>query len=195
MKLLVGLGNPGKEYTNTLHNAGFKGIDALAEYLGVSNWSKQFKGLVIKGQHQGVRYILLKPQTFMNLSGESVVACKEYFKVKLKDIMVLSDDLDLPFGTIRYREKGGHGGHNGLRSIIRLCGDNEFQRIKIGIGRPQRGRGQISSYVLQRLSPEVEKELDMSIIKTVEYQLNFISGQPIHIHSENNNHAEKDNTQ
>lgn len=187
MKLLVGLGNPGQEYEDTPHNAGFRAIDALANHLGSTDWSKRFKGLVVKGRYRGTQFLLLKPQTYMNISGESLVACKGYFKIELEDIIVLSDDLDLPFGTIRYRKKGGHGGHNGLRNIIQLCGSNEFHRIKIGIGRSIKSREKVSSYVLNKPSQEVRQILESSIEKTIEHQLNFILERPIQVHSKNNN--------
>ncbi len=187
MKLLVGLGNPGQEYENTLHNAGFRAINALANNLGSTNWTNNFKGLVVKSRFRGEPFLLLKPQTYMNISGESLVACKSYFKIEIEDVMVLSDDLDLPLGTIRYREKGGHGGHNGLRSIIQLCGSNEFHRIKIGIGRPKNSGEKVSSYVLNRPSREIQKVLESSIEQTIEYQMNFILGEPIQVHSQNAN--------
>ncbi len=183
MKLLVGLGNPGQEYENTLHNAGFRAIDALVAHLGLANWSNRFKGLIMKSSFQGTPFLLLKPQTYMNVSGESVVACKAYYKIEISNIIVLSDDLDLPLGTLRYREKGGHGGHNGLRNIIQLSGSNEFHRLKIGIGRPGKSSEKISNYVLNKPSHEAQEALGKSIEQSVKHQLDFILEKPIQVQS------------
>ncbi|PCI30720.1 MAG: aminoacyl-tRNA hydrolase [SAR324 cluster bacterium] len=183
MKIIVGLGNPGKKYEGTLHNAGFAAIDCLAETLGALQWTQRFKGLVAQGRYQGESFILLKPQTYMNVSGESVLACKQFFKADLEDVLVLSDDLDLAAGTLRYRAKGGHGGHNGLRNIIQLCGGNLFPRIKIGIGRPQ-GVKQVASYVLNKPPLEVQLLVEESIRQTTEYQLAFLKGLEIQIHQQ-----------
>lgn len=180
MRLIVGLGNPGQKYEKTLHNAGFSAIDCLAESISAPSWSKRFKGLVCQGNYEGSSYVLLKPQTFMNLSGEAVLACKQFFKLEPEEILVLSDDLDLPVGTLRYRAKGGHGGHNGLRNIIQLCGGNEFHRIKIGIGRP-RGMGNVVSHVLNKPSLETRLEVDESIERSVSYQIDFLKGRQIQI--------------
>ena len=136
MKFIVGLGNPGNKYKGTLHNVGFQTLDLLAANLGERQWSQKFKGEIIQGRIGEDPYVLLKPMTYMNISGESVLACMQFFKLDLEDILVVSDDIDRSLGTLRYRKSGGHGGHNGLRSITQLCGGNDFHRIKIGIGRP-----------------------------------------------------------
>lgn len=180
MKLIVGLGNPGKQYQNTLHNAGFLALDALSSRLNADQWVKRFKGLIRQGSYQDCGYILLKPQTFMNVSGESVLACLQFFKIPIEDILVISDDIDRPAGSLRYRSTGGHGGHNGLRNIIQLLGVNHFHRIKIGIGRPD-GRQAVSNYVLSKPSQKMADAITDAIQQTVEYQLDFIRNKTIQI--------------
>ncbi|MGK0289748.1 MAG: PTH1 family peptidyl-tRNA hydrolase [bacterium] len=179
MKLIVGLGNPGNDYEGTLHNVGFSALDELAGTLNVSHWGKQFKGLMAQGLYQGHKFILLKPQTYMNLSGESVQACAKFYKIDVQDIIVASDDLDLPPGKLRYRETGGHGGHNGLRNIIQHFG-NQFARLRIGIGRPAKG-GDVSNYVLGKPSKGNQNDIATSIEDTVNYLLQFIQDEAIQI--------------
>lgn len=180
MKLIVGLGNPGDKYQNTLHNAGFLAIDQLAEKLSVFNWTSKFKGLITQGTFNGERFILLKPQTYMNVSGESVQACMQFYKIELENVIVVSDDLDRGMGLLRYRTSGGHGGHNGIRDIIQRCGGNTFHRLRIGIGRPT-GKMQVSDYVLSRPAGDVQHLFDDAISDTVGYLANFIEGAPVQI--------------
>ncbi|CAD5313079.1 unnamed protein product [Arabidopsis thaliana] len=135
--LIVGLGNPGKKYQGTRHNVGFEMVDALADAEGISMNTVNFKALFGKGVIGNIPIMLAKPQTFMNLSGESVGQIVSFYKIPLKQVLVVYDDLDLPFGKLRLLPKGGHGGHNGMRSIIdRLKGSRDFPRLRIGIGRP-----------------------------------------------------------
>ncbi len=139
MKLIVGLGNIGKEYAHTRHNVGFDTIDILADALGVDfKEEKKLKGLIAMVNNMGHKAILLKPTTYMNLSGESVLACMKYYNLTIDDIIVISDDLDMSPGKVRYREVGSAGGHNGLKNIISLCGGDRFKRVKIGIDRDKR---------------------------------------------------------
>ncbi len=180
MKLIVGLGNPGSKYQDTLHNVGFKALDTLAEGLRESQWSQKFKGDFIRGRVENDSYVLLKPMTYMNISGESVLACLQFFKLELEDMLVVSDDIDRPLGSLRYRKSGGHGGHNGLRSIIQLCGGNDFHRIKIGIGRPE-GRMGVSNYVLGQLTSEMDQKIKPAIERTIDYLTLFIRGETIQI--------------
>ena len=180
MKLVVGLGNPGSRYQDTLHNVGFLSLDALAEKVSADNWLSRFKGLMTRGSLQGCPYILLKPQTYMNVSGESVLACLQFFKIPISDVLVISDDIDRPAGSLRYRASGGHGGHNGLRNIIQLFGSNDFPRIKIGIGRPN-GRQKVADYVLSRPSSDVADLIDQAIEKIVDHQMDFILDRTIQI--------------
>lgn len=147
MKLIVGLGNPGKEYENTRHNIGFKAIDLIADKKGVSLNNEKFKGIFYKGDG----YILAKPLTYMNLSGEFVQALTTFFKIDKKDILVIYDDMDLPCGDLRYRAKGSAGGQNGMKDIINKMASEEIQRLKIGIGRPQHGS---IDHVLGKFTPE-----------------------------------------
>ena len=180
MKLIVGLGNPGKEYQNTPHNAGFMALDQLADSLSLPNWQDKFKGELIKDNLGGKGFVLLKPQTFMNLSGDSVQACLAFYKFELEDILVVSDDLDLNFGQLRFRKKGGHGGHNGLRDLITKLGGAEFNRLRIGIGRPE-GKQSVTSHVLGNVSGDQKIELSSSIDRAVGHIKEFISGQPVEI--------------
>lgn len=132
MNIVVGLGNPDDKYKNTYHNIGFDVVDALAKKLGISFDKNKFKALVGEGTLNGEKLLVVKPQTYMNLSGESVVMLKNKFKDAR--ILVVVDDIDLPKGNIRYREHGSAGTHNGLRSIVSYIGE-DFERIKVGIGR------------------------------------------------------------
>ncbi|MBU3916585.1 aminoacyl-tRNA hydrolase [bacterium] len=180
MKLIVGLGNPGSQYKDTLHNVGFAAIDRLAVRLSPVQWVKKFKGEMFRGIYDGFSFILLKPLTYMNVSGEAILACKQFFGIELRNMLVVSDDIDRPVGSLRYRASGGHGGHNGLRSIIQLCGGNDFHRIKIGIGRPEFGQ-EIASYVLSKPVAGTEKLVDNAINMTSGYLLDFIKGNPVQI--------------
>jgi len=157
--LLVGLGNPGSDYENTRHNIGFMLVDELGRRLSALDVSKTaFLGKTYKTKN----HFLLKPQTFMNLSGDSVVKVKNFFK--LEDVLVIHDDLDLPFGSLRFKKGGGHGGHNGLKSIDARIG-KEYLRVRMGIGKPEH-KGEVSSYVLGEFSTDQQKYLDEWIDKT-----------------------------
>jgi peptidyl-tRNA hydrolase, PTH1 family len=149
--LVVGLGNPGREYRETRHNVGFMLVDRLAERLGVTFSRVESKALVAKGDHQGNRLILAKPQTFMNLSGEAAGALYRFYKIPQANLLVAYDDVDLPFGTLRIRPGGGSAGQKGMASIIERLGTQDFARLRIGIGRPP-GRMQAADYVLQNFS-------------------------------------------
>ena len=134
MKLIVGLGNPGRDYAKTRHNTGFMCIDKVAEMLNVRFTVKKFKSEIAQARVNGENVILMKPQTYMNLSGEAVGECARFYNIQPSDILVLVDDLDLPVGKIRLREKGSSGGQNGLKNIIAHFGSQECKRIRIGIG-------------------------------------------------------------
>lgn len=146
--LIVGLGNPGKEYANTRHNAGFMLVEKLAEDWGV-NWTaeKKFDSKVAKAERDGKKLILCEPQTFMNASGEAVRAMSGFFHLAPEKILLVVDDADLPFGGIRLRSSGSSGGHHGLESVEKHLGTREFPRLRIGIGRKDSSR-QITNYVL-----------------------------------------------
>jgi len=134
MKLIVGLGNPGNEYENTRHNVGFYYLDVFLSKLNLS-YKEKFNGLYIKTKIDGNDVIFLKPQTYMNLSGESVIKFVNYFKIKSEDILVIHDDLDLQLGRIKLKENGSSGGHNGIKNIILHLNSENFKRLKIGISK------------------------------------------------------------
>lgn len=136
MKLIVGLGNPGREYDNTRHNSGFMTIDALAKELNVTfKFDKKFNGEIAEYGLGDNKVVLLKPFTYMNASGQSVAKVMKFYKINSEDIIVINDDLDMAVGKIRFRAKGSSGGHNGLKSIVACIGTQEFKRLKVGIGR------------------------------------------------------------
>ena len=137
--LIAGLGNPGTEYHETRHNAGFMVLDRLADLADISVTRKSFSGLCGEGRWQGDRLFLLKPQTYMNLSGRSVAAALRFYKLLPADLIVIHDELDIPFCQAKVKEGGGHGGHNGLRSLMEELGTGDFLRIRVGIGRPPKG--------------------------------------------------------
>jgi len=151
-KLIVGLGNPGPQYSWTRHNAGFMVLDRLSRLAGISVTKKAFSGLSGDGSWAGERVILLKPQTFMNLSGRSVAEALRFYKLSLSDLIVIHDDLDIPYGSVRLKQGGGHGGHNGLRSIDQELGSKDYLRVRVGIGRPV--HGDVSNYVLSNFGKE-----------------------------------------
>lgn len=152
VKLIVGLGNPGPKYQWTRHNAGFMVLDRLSHLAGITVTRKNFSGLCGEGNWQGERLILLKPQTFMNLSGRSVAEALRFHKLSVEDLIVIHDDLDIPFGRVKLKSGGGHAGHNGLRSLSQELGSGAFLRVRMGIGRPI--HGDVVNYVLSNFSPE-----------------------------------------
>jgi PTH1 family peptidyl-tRNA hydrolase len=150
--LLVGLGNPGPRYAGNRHNVGFMVLDHLAADAGISLSRKAFKGTCGTGDWETTPLVLLKPETFMNLSGQSVSPARSFYDVAPARIIVLHDELDLPFGTLRLKIGGGHAGHNGLRSIMAELGTGDFARLRIGIGRPL--KGDVADFVLQDFAPD-----------------------------------------
>jgi PTH1 family peptidyl-tRNA hydrolase len=151
--LIVGLGNPGREYQASRHNIGFMLVSYLAEKLDVSFTRLQSKALVTKTDYQNRRVILAKPQTYMNLSGQAVASLVKFYKIPLNHLMVVYDDVDLPFGRIRIRPSGGSAGQKGMQSIINQLGTQEFPRMRLGVGKPP-GSKQAASYVLRDFSAE-----------------------------------------
>jgi len=133
MKLIVGLGNPGRRYVNNRHNAGFRCLDYFARSQGISTDHRRARSKLGTGEIEGTRVVLAKPGTFMNLSGEAVAAIMRYYRLTAEDLLVIYDDLDLPLGRIRIRERGGSGGHKGMKSIISCLGSQDFPRIRVGI--------------------------------------------------------------
>ena len=134
MHIITGLGNPGRKYENTRHNLGFTTVDRLAEEHGISVTKSKHKALIGEGRISGQKVLLVKPQTFMNLSGEAVRAVMDYYKEPVENLLVIYDDADIPAGAVRIRKKGGAGTHNGMRSVVSCLGDDGFARIRIGIG-------------------------------------------------------------
>lgn len=154
MYLIVGLGNPGREYENTRHNAGYMVVDALAETCGIDVLEKKHKALIGKGVVAGQKCILMKPLTYMNLSGESVMDACQYYKIDpTQELIVISDDISLEVGKLRIRKKGSAGGHNGLKNIIAHFGHDTFMRLKVGVGNKP-PRMDLADYVLGHFTKE-----------------------------------------
>jgi len=165
MKLIVGLGNPGDKYKFTRHNAGFMALDYLSFQWGFDfKFESKFNGEIAKINHEGESIVLLKPHTYMNLSGQSLIAVTNFYKIQREDILVIYDDLAMPTGKLRFRAKGSDGGHNGIKSIIQvLGGNNNFDRLKIGIGPQPPLPSEV--FVLQNFSDTQLKEIK-EILKT-----------------------------
>lgn len=160
MYIIAGLGNPGRDYENTRHNIGFDVIDRLADQENIGVLEKKHKAIIGKGMIAGEKCILAKPQTFMNLSGESVRALLDYYKAdETADLIVISDDISLDVGQIRIRKKGSAGGHNGLKNIIAHLGHDSFMRVKMGVGEKPRG-WDLADYVLGHFSPSEREIMD-----------------------------------
>ena len=152
--ILVGLGNPGKEYEKTRHNIGFMTLDFVAEKLGIEINSQKFKSLYAFGTFEGKKVILLKPQTFMNLSGQAILPFMSFYKVPPQNVILIYDDISLPVGKMRIRKQGSHGGHNGVKNIITLSGSQNFPRIKIGVGNKPNENWDLADWVLSKFSSE-----------------------------------------
>ena len=169
MKVIAGLGNPGAEYANTPHSIGFEVVDAVARGIGAS-WkgSSSFKGELATGLLGGVKVLLVKPQTYMNLSGECVSPVLKYHNATIEDLLVVSDDIDLPVGRLRIRKGGSAGGHNGLKSVIERTGSPDFLRLRIGVGRDPRSRSNVIGHVLGKFSPEDRQAMDEVVATAAE---------------------------
>jgi PTH1 family peptidyl-tRNA hydrolase len=172
--LVVGLGNPGREYRQNRHNVGFMALDRLAERLGISFSRLESKALVTKGDYQSRRIILAKPQTYMNLSGQPTRALLNFYKVPLPNLLVVYDDVVLPLGSLRMRPGGGSAGQKGMASIIERLGSQDFPRLRLGIGRPP-GRLDAASYVLQDFSPGEKDAVTAALDRAVQAILTFAS--------------------
>ena len=169
MKVIAGLGNPGAEYANTPHSIGFEVVDAVARGIGAS-WkgSSSFKGELATGLLGGVKVLLVKPQTYMNLSGECVSPVLKYHNATINDLLVVSDDIDLPVGRLRIRKGGSAGGHNGLKSVIERTGSSDFLRLRIGVGRDPQSRSNVIGHVLGKFSPEDRQAMDEVVATAAE---------------------------
>ena len=172
--LIVGLGNPGKEYETTRHNAGFRALDILAGKLGCRVDKLKYQGLYGQTTYQGKKLLLLKPQTYMNLSGRSVLQLSAFFRVPPKNIIVLFDDISLPPGRLRVRGEGSAGGHNGIKSIIQELGSQEFPRVKIGVGAKPHPDYDLADWVLSTFSALEEKALAVSLKNAADAALAII---------------------
>ncbi|MGL4799454.1 MAG: aminoacyl-tRNA hydrolase [Cellulosilyticaceae bacterium] len=187
MKLVVGLGNPGMKYAATRHNIGFEVIDSIAEYNNISINKNKFKAEIGEGTIAGEKVVLMKPQTYMNLSGESISAARAWYKIEPKDIIIIYDDVTLEVGQLRIRKTGSAGGHNGIKSIIQHLGGDAFPRVKVGVGEKPPG-WDLADHVLGRFSDEEMKVLgprlkdvsdavEMIIKKDVDTAMNNYNGK------------------
>jgi PTH1 family peptidyl-tRNA hydrolase len=171
--LIIGLGNPGREYKETRHNIGFMLIDHLAERIGARGMKVQSKAIVTSALYEEHKAILAKPQTYMNLSGQSVQGLLHFYKIPTSNLLIAHDDLDIPFGTLRIRPTGGPGGQRGMANTIELLGTKDFPRLRLGIGRPP-GRMEAKDYVLQNFSKEDVKLLPEVLDRAADAALEFV---------------------
>ena len=172
--LIVGLGNPGREYEHSRHNAGFRAIDALAQKLGCKIDKGKFQGLYTQVSWQGEKLFLLKPQTYMNLSGQAVLQLSAYYSIPPERIIVLFDDISLPPGRLRIRSEGSAGGHNGIKSIIAELGSQAFPRVKIGVGAKPNPEYDLAAWVLSSFSSREEKDLSFALENAADAALAII---------------------
>lgn len=173
MKLIVGLGNPGHEYRDTRHNVGFKVVDELAHRCSVNSWNEKFGGLEARTRLSDTSVILVKPLSFMNLSGQAVQAFSAFYKVETPDMFVIVDDVELPLGRLRARPGGGAGGHNGLKSVIQSLGTENFSRLRVGVGRGDGGRN-LSNFVLGRFTDDEHEIISAAVLRAADATEVFI---------------------
>jgi PTH1 family peptidyl-tRNA hydrolase len=166
MRLLVGLGNPGRRYRSTPHNAGFRVCDRFVDQHGLGAPGRKFQGQLWRGQFRGEEIGVLKPETYMNVSGAAVAEAVRYLPLEAEDLIVVFDDMDLPLGRLRIRPRGGSGGHRGLQSIIDSLGTNDFPRVRVGVGRPPTG-WKATGYLLGRLGKESQGRLEQAVDRAV----------------------------
>ena len=176
--LIVGLGNPGAEYAKTRHNVGFRTAELLAAQAGVKIDRAKFRGLVCQARLAGQKVLLLKPQTFMNASGEAVHLAAMFYRVPISRILVISDDISLPVGKVRVRAEGSAGGHNGLKSIISHLGSQDFPRVKIGVGAKPHPDYDLADWVLSDFSAQEEKALAPALEHAAEAVLALMQSGP-----------------
>lgn len=167
MKMIIGLGNPGKAYEDTRHNIGFRVVDRLASDWGAPLTQSKFKGMYSIVHRPEGKVMLVKPLTYMNLSGECIGPLMDYYNVDIEDIVVIYDDLDLPTGQLRLRQKGSAGGHNGIKSLIQHLGTQQFNRMRIGISRPPTGM-KVPDYVLARFREEEKPDVAEAVEKSAQ---------------------------
>lgn len=176
LKIIVGLGNPGAEYANTPHSIGFEAVDAIAAEIGAT-WEtkRQFQCLMAKGSFAGIPVMLVKPQTYMNLSGDSVAPVVKYHNATPADLLVIQDDIDLAVGRLRIRTGGSCGGHNGVRNIIERLGTPNFTRLKIGVGKD---RANVIAHVLGKFDPEARAVMDRAVAAAAEAAIAIVRDGP-----------------
>ena len=166
IRIIAGLGNPGEKHERTLHNAGFWFADALADAFGGGfRYEKKFDAEICKLAMHGEDVWLMKPQSYMNLSGGPIRSVLDYYRLKANEMLVAHDEIDLPLGTVRFKKAGGHGGHNGLRDVIQHCGP-DFLRLRIGVGHPGE-KSKVTNYVLKRASSDAERAVEDNIAEAV----------------------------
>lgn len=175
--LIVGLGNPGPKYQNTRHNVGFCAADKIAEACGVSFEKTKFHALIADCRIEGKRGLLMKPLTFMNQSGIAVEEAKSFYELDISDVIILADDISLPPGRLRIRKKGSAGGHNGLKSIIYSTGEEDFPRVKIGVGKKPSADYDLARWVLGTFSPGQREQVDDAIAQTVDAVRLMVEGK------------------
>lgn len=173
MILVAGLGNPGKEYSSSKHNIGFIVVDEIAKRLGISLRKKGFRSLFAEALLEEKKLILLKPQTYMNLSGDAVSDVIEFFKIPSKDAIVVHDEIDLPLGSIRIKTGGGSAGHKGVQSIINCLGDSDFVRVRVGIGKPIQ-KSEVIGHVLSGFEKEGKKIMEDVVVRAADAVLEII---------------------
>lgn len=175
MKIVAGLGNPGSDYVGTYHNVGFEALNVLASRFSVANFAEKHKSLI--GEYNGEEKILfVKPQTFMNLSGDAIGEIARYYKAAPKDILVFYDDIDIPIGCVRARPSGSAGTHNGMRDVVNKLGSSDFARVRIGTG-PKPNYMNLADYVLSHYSAEVKTVLEKAFSAAADFALDWLNGK------------------
>lgn len=193
MYIIVGLGNPGKKYENTRHNMGFIAVDLIAEEYGIKIEKLKFKALYGEGKIGNEKVILVKPQTFMNLSGESVREIMNFYKLPIENLIVIYDDIDIPTGTIRLRARGSSGTHNGMRNIIYLLNDDGFPRVRVGTGKMEGGKIEdLINYVTSGVSKEEVKPLEEALTKAAKSAADIVINGVNHAMNVYNTKEKKD---
>ena len=167
MYLIVGLGNPEEEYAKTRHNMGFDAINKIAQKYNIEVTKKKFKGIYGTGLIEGKKVILLKPQTYMNSSGESIIEVMDYYGIETEDLIVIYDDMDIEKGIMKIRKKGGPGSHNGMKSVVENLQTTEFARIRVGIGRPEHAQDKIN-FVIGKIPEEEHKIFEVGVQKAAD---------------------------
>lgn len=183
--MIIGLGNPGKQYEKTRHNIGFQVVDELADRLGATSMQSKFNGMYTVIHRPEGKVMLVKPLTYMNLSGECVRPLMDYYDVDVEDIVVLYDDLDFPPGELKLRQKGSAGGHNGMKSLIQHLGTDQFKRVRLGIGRPTNGM-KIVDYVLADFSKEETPDIQDMVAKSADACVEWLQTSFLEVMNEYN---------